>query len=313
VIVPDTASAPGWVTKAGLTLARSWAGIPIMQKEKVTGFINFDSETPGFFTLDYISRLQAFADQAAIAITNAQFAAQLEERVAQRTSELEAANRELENLSYNIAHDMRSPVRAMVGYANIMEQTHRTQLDSEGLQMLANIHASGLRLGEMIDGFLEFLHLGHVVAHVQPVNTDRMVNQLVKDLEQEQEKRQIEFSIGNLPECQADPKLLEQVWAQLISNALKFTRPRAVARIEIGSGEADGKLYYFVRDNGVGFDLKYAGKLFGVFQKLHHESEFEGIGIGLAIAGRIVQCHRGKMWVEAEVNKGAAFYFTLTD
>ena len=313
VVIPDTANAPGWVKIAGLSMVRSWAGIPIMQKEKVTGFINFDSETPGFFTLDYISRLQAFADQAAIAITNAQFAAQLEERVAQRTSELEAANRELENLSYNIAHDMRSPVRAMVGYANIMEQTHRAQLDNEGLQMLANIHASGLRLGDMIDGFLEFLHLGHVVAHLQPVNMDRMVNQLAKDLEQEQEKRQIEFSIGNLPECQADPKLLEQVWAQLISNALKFTRPRAVARIEIGSGEADGKLYYFVRDNGVGFDLKYAGKLFGVFQKLHHESEFEGIGIGLAIAGRIVQCHRGKMWVEAEVDKGATFYFTLTD
>jgi light-regulated signal transduction histidine kinase (bacteriophytochrome) len=293
--------------------ARRVLGVPLKIHDQVTGVIVLVDKQVGSFSDEEVRLVSLFADQAAIAVTNAQFAAQLEERVAQRTSELEAANRELESLSYNIAHDMRSPVRAIVGYAGILRQTHRAQLDSEGLQLLETIRASGMRLGQLIDGFLAFLRLGHVTVHLQPVNMNSLVSQLLNALEPDLKERQVEFSVGNLPKCQADSKLLEQVWAQLLSNALKFTRPREVAHIELGSGNADGRQYYFVRDNGVGFEMKYAGKLFGVFQKLHYESDFEGTGIGLAIVRRIIQRHGGKVWAEAELDKGAAFYFTLTD
>lgn len=293
--------------------ARRVMGVPLKIHDQITGVIVLVDKQVGTFSEDEIRLASLFADQAAIAVSNAQFAAQLEERVVQRTSELEAANRELESLSYNIAHDMRSPVRAIVGYSGILQQTHRAQLDSEGLQLLENIHTSGMRLGQMIDGFLTFLHLGHATIYLQPVNSNSLVSRLINKQKPELKSRQIEFSVGDLPECRADPKLLEKVWEQLISNAVKFTRPCEIARIEIGSGEADGKAYYFVRDNGVGFDMKYSAKLFGVFQKLHYESEFEGTGIGLAIVKRIIQRHAGKIWVEAEVDQGAGFYFSLKD
>jgi K+-sensing histidine kinase KdpD len=313
VVVPDTANAPGWVLGLGSPVVRSWAGIPIRQKDKVIGVINFDSLTTGFFNQDFVYPLQVFADQAAIAVANAQFATQLEERVAQRTAELAAANRELEGLSYNIAHDMRSPVRAMVAYSGILQRSHRAQLDSEGVQLLENIHTAGMRLGQMIDSFLTFLHLGHTTIHLQSINVTELIGNLLPKWKAELENRQVEFKFEDLPACQADFRLLEKVWEQLLANALKFTRSREVARIEIGSGEQAGNRYYFVRDNGVGFDMKYADKLFGVFQKLHHESEFEGLGIGLAIARRIVQSHGGKMWAEAGEDQGATFYFTLRE
>jgi len=294
--------------------ARRVLGVPLKIHDEVTGVIIMMDNQVGPFDEDEIRLASLFADQAAIAVSNAQFAAHLEDRVAQRTSQLEAANSELEGLSYNIAHDMRSPVRAIVGYSGLLKQSHYAQLDLEGLQLVENIHTSGTRLGQMIDGFLSFLHLGHAIVHYRPIDMDGLVRRLVDAQELALINRQVEFSIENLPECMADYRLVEKAWESLISNAIKFTRLSNAARIEIGSGEtADGKRYYFVRDNGVGFDMSYVDKLFGVFQKLHHESDFEGLGIGLAIAQRVIQAHGGMIWAEAEVDKGATFYFTLRD
>jgi light-regulated signal transduction histidine kinase (bacteriophytochrome) len=291
--------------------ARRTMGVPLKIHDQAIGVIILVDKQVGAFSEDEIRLATLFADQAAIAVSNAQFAAQLEERVAQRTSELADANRELESLSYNIAHDMRSPVRAMLGYSSMLKQSHRAQLDADGMQLLDNIYNSGTRLGNMIDGFLNFLHLGHAIVHYRPVNMNNLVHQALDNFGERFKDRRVEFKVEDLPECQGDFKLLEKVWDQLISNALKFTRQREVALIEIGAGQTDGKCYYFVRDNGAGFDMRYADKLFGVFQRLHHEFEFEGLGIGLAITRRIIQGHGGKIWAEAQLDKGATFYFTL--
>jgi light-regulated signal transduction histidine kinase (bacteriophytochrome) len=167
-------------------------------------------------------------------------------------------------------------------------------------------------MGHLVDGLLAFSRLGRQPLHKQPIDTADLVRQALQSLSGEQVGRRIEISIGELPACQGDPALLRQVWINLLSNALKFTREQDVARIEIGCRtQEDGAPVYFVKDNGVGFDVQYAAKLFGVFQRLHRAEEYEGTGVGLAIVQRIIHRHGGRVWAEAEVNKGATFYFTI--
>jgi signal transduction histidine kinase len=235
----------------------------------------------------------------------------LEQRIAERTAELESANHELEAFSYSVSHDLRAPLRAVNGFAGIVLEDYGPQLPPEGRQLLERIRDRGQQMGELIDDLLAFSRLGRQPVVRQTVDTRPLVQNVLDELKPLREGRPIELRLGNLPPCQGDPALLKQVWVNLLSNAIKYTRGREPAIIDIGSTPDAGRTVYFVRDNGAGFDMQYANKLFGVFQRLHRTTEFEGTGVGLAIVQRVVQRHGGRAWAEGEVNRGATFYFTL--
>jgi signal transduction histidine kinase len=237
--------------------------------------------------------------------------AELEQRVKERTAQLEAANKELEAFSYSVSHDLRAPLRAMAGFSRILIEDHAAQLPPEATRSLQRIQDNAQKMGCLIDDLLSFSRLSRQALVRQLVAPVEVVQQALEDLRTEQEGRRIEMVIGELPQCQADPALLKQVYMNFLTNALKFTRKREEARIEIGCQQVNGEWIYFVKDNGVGFDMRYANKLFGVFQRLHDAKEYEGTGVGLAIVQRIILRHGGRLWAEAEVDKGASFYFTL--
>jgi PAS domain S-box-containing protein len=236
---------------------------------------------------------------------------ELEGRVAKRTTELEAANKELEAFSYSISHDLRAPLRAINGFAGIVLEEYGPQLPEEGRRYLDRVCNGGKRMGELIDDLLSFSRLSRQPLSRQRVDNARLVEEALAELKPATGNRQIETQIGELPPCQGDAGLLKQVWVNLLSNALKYSRDRAPAIVEAGCKQDNGKTVYFVRDNGVGFEMQYAQKLFGVFQRLHRSDEFEGTGVGLAIVQRIVHRHGGRIWAAAELDRGATFYFTL--
>ena len=224
---------------------------------------------------------------------------------------LVAANQELEAFSYSVSHDLRAPLRAINGFSRILLNEYAPQ-DPEARRYLLLMRDNAQQMGNLIDDLLTFSRLGRSPLKKQTVDHDELVRQTFVNLRDEQRNRGIKISIGTLPACQADLALLKQVWVNLLANALKFTRQRQVACIEVGCQQIDTELIYFVKDNGVGFDMQYAHKLFGVFQRLHRAEEYEGTGVGLAIVQRVIHRHEGRVWAEAEVNKGATFYFTLT-
>ncbi len=237
--------------------------------------------------------------------------ADLEKRVAERTASLEKALNELESFSYSISHDLRAPLRAVTGYAGILLAEHSQAVPAEVVEKLGAIKMNGQRMGQLVDGLLQFLRSGNLKIGKRLLNPVDQVQQVLKRLRPTCESRQVEFILETLPPCSASSQLLEQVYEELLRNAIKFTRQREIARIEIACLEREGETRYFVRDNGIGFDMNHAGKLFGVFQRLHHTEEFEGIGVGLAIARRIIERHGGRIWAESAVDQGATFYFTL--
>ncbi len=253
-----------------------------------------------------------------------QLNASLEQRVIERTTQLEAANKELEAFSYSVSHDLRAPLRAVDGFSHAVLEDYGAQLPEEGQRCLQTIRDGAQRMGALIDDLLTFSRLSRLPLNKEAVDTGRLVREALEDLSAQKEGRQIEMRIGDLPPCLGDPALLKQVWLNLLSNAVKYSRNRNPAVIEVGwmrepacaqgSGEAGRKKdeeVYFVRDNGTGFDMRYASKLFGVFQRLHRAEDFEGTGVGLAIVQRIIHRHGGRVWAEAKVDRGATFYFTL--
>jgi PAS domain S-box-containing protein len=237
----------------------------------------------------------------------------LEQRVVERTVELEAANKELEAFSYSVSHDLRAPLRAVDGFSQAVLEDYGAQLPDEGRRDLQTIREGAQRMGQLIDDLLKFSRLSRSPLNKQKVNIGKLVGNVLESLNSQREGRQVEIHVGALPECEGDGALLNQVWVNLISNALKYTRRRETAVIEIGCKLENDENVYFVRDNGAGFDMRYVNKLFGVFQRLHRADQFEGTGVGLAIVQRIVHRHGGRIWAEATLNQGATFYFTLKE
>jgi signal transduction histidine kinase len=239
--------------------------------------------------------------------------AELEQRLIQRTAQLEAANKEMESFSYSVSHDLRAPLRAMDGFSQAVLEDYAAQLPEEGRRYLETIRAGAQRMGALIDDLLAFSRLSRLPLNRRRVDTARLVRETLEEFAPQHGGRRIEIRVGELPPCEGDPALLKEVWVNLLSNAFKFTGLRESAVIEIGCTETDGEAVFLVRDNGAGFAMHYAGKLFGVFQRLHRAEEYEGTGVGLAIVQRIIQRHGGRIWAEAEVDRGATFYFTLKE
>jgi light-regulated signal transduction histidine kinase (bacteriophytochrome) len=235
----------------------------------------------------------------------------LEQRVAERTAQLEAAYREAEALSYSIAHDLRAPLRAISGYARILEEELAPILPDEAQNYLQRMGSNAVRLGTLIDALLSLQRLARQPLARTPIRLNEAVEDALSWLRSEQPGRNIAVDVDDLGEADVDPALIRLAFANLLSNAIKFTRGRDPARIRVGGTQEDGTRVYFVQDNGAGFDMRFADKLFGVFQRLHPEAEYEGSGIGLASVHRIVQRHGGRIWAAGEVDRGATFYFTL--
>jgi light-regulated signal transduction histidine kinase (bacteriophytochrome) len=249
-------------------------------------------------------------------------------------AELEAANKELEAFAYSVSHDLRAPLRALDGFSRIVIEEHAPRLSEDARRYLQMIRENAVQMGRLVDDLLAFSRLSRQPLKRQWVSPADIARQALADLRLELDGRSVAVDIGELPQCQADPALLKQVFVNLLSNALKFTRHRPHTTVEVGyqlapvagasptapSGEGrtpesvggpQSERVYYVRDNGVGFDMQYAGKLFGVFQRLHRSEEYDGTGVGLAIVHRVVSRHGGRVWAEAAVDRGATFYFTL--
>jgi PAS domain S-box-containing protein len=234
-----------------------------------------------------------------------------EEEIIRQKGELEATNKELEAFSYSVSHDLRAPLRHIDGFVKLIEKQAAEKLDERGRRYLGIIANSARDMGNLIDDLLVFSRMSRTELHRINVAPESLVDEVVDSLQGEIHGRRIDWKLGALPQVEADPSMLRQVWANLIGNAVKYTRPREPAEIEIGCNADNGEFVFHIRDNGVGFDMQYAHKLFGVFQRLHRAEDFEGTGIGLANVQRIVHRHGGRVWADGKVDGGATFFFSL--
>jgi len=237
--------------------------------------------------------------------------AELEQRVVQRTAQLEAANKELEAFSYSVSHDLRAPLRAIDGFSRILLEDYIENLDEEGKRVLSVIRNNTQKMGQLIDDLLLFSRLGRQELRASGIDMGKLAKAVSEELKLAVPERKLKFTINTLIPAQGDQAMIRQVFVNLLSNAVKFTRPKERAVIEVDVRSEGNKNVYTVKDNGVGFDMQYVNKLFGVFQRLHSPEEFEGTGVGLAIVQRIIHRHGGRVWVEGKVGEGATFYFTL--
>ncbi len=338
---PDESLADGGVPQRGVFV--SMLGVPIASVAKSYGYLCVLNRIglPGF-TEEDLAVARAIAAQVAVAYENAlqhqalqdeidrragmeseirRLNQDLEKRVAERTAELEIANRELEAFSYSVAHDLRAPLRLIHAHVQMLREHKGPPGAREPAIHMEQIQRGAREMSALIDGLLALSRVSHVEMRREPCSLDGLVKHAVDRASQETQGRDIEWRLHPLPAVSCDPELMQQVFANLIGNSVKYSRPRAKTIIEIGTGvvsEGDsgatappGERYIYVRDNGVGFDMRYARKLFGVFQRLHRQDEFEGTGIGLATVSRIIERHGGTIWAEASPGRGAEFRFTL--
>jgi len=288
--------------------------VPMRAGGELLGALSFGAPADAF-TPEQMRITEEVATQLAIAMHQARLlarvrnhAAELEETVRRRTAALQAANQELEGFSYSVSHDLRAPLRAVDGYARMLEEDYAERLDEEGRRLLSVVRQSSTRMGQLIDDLLQFSRLGRQEPARQPVDMAGLAREVAAELKN---GSSASIEIGELPRATVDRALMRQVWANLVGNALKYSGKRDDARIEIG-GQCNGReIVYWVRDNGVGFDMRYVDKLFGVFQRLHRSEEFEGTGVGLAIVQRVVGRHGGRVWAESKPGNGACFHFAL--
>jgi len=298
---------------------RSAMIVPLSARGRTMGAMTFASTTGDrLFGPEDLALAEELARHAGLAIDNARLyrdaermTTELEHRVAERTAELEASNRELEAFSYSVSHDLRAPLRAIDGFSRILLKDYGTQVPDQAREYLEIVREGAQQMGRLIDDLLAFARLGRQSLTMQTVDPASIAHRVLDHLRHDLEGRDVEVRVGELPPCQGDPALLQQVYVNLLANALKFTRTRSPAVIEVGATVRDDRPVYFVKDNGVGFDMRFADKLFGVFQRMHRAEDYEGTGVGLAIVQRVVHRHGGRVWAEAEPDVGATFFFTV--
>jgi light-regulated signal transduction histidine kinase (bacteriophytochrome) len=237
---------------------------------------------------------------------------ELEERVRQRTAELEVANRELESFSYSVSHDLRAPLRAINGFSQALAEDYGHLLDDEAHNYLTRVRAASQRMGILIDDLLNLSRVTRHEIHPAVVDLSELAATIAAELHAADTSRRVSFVIAPGLSAEADPNLIHIVLENLLSNAWKYTSKHPAARIELGAVQQEGETIYFVKDDGAGFDMTYANKLFRAFQRLHSENEFAGTGVGLATVERIIHRHSGRVWAEGNIEAGATFYFTLT-
>lgn len=292
------------------TFVKSLVMVPIRATEPIGAIGNYWAEKHSP-TDDEMSLLQSLADITSVTIENVIVYTELEQRVKDRTADLEAANKSLEAFSYSISHDLRAPLRSILGFIGMLNENAADRFTSGDRDTVDRIVGSVQHMEKLIEGLLSFSHAGEQQLLKTEVSMNKIVEEACRMFDEQRKHRTIIFHIASLPAVDADPILIKQVWINLIANAVKYTRKKETAVIEIGFEEKEGFIIYYVKDNGAGFSMEYAQKLFSVFQRMHTQKDFEGIGIGLSIVNRIVEKHGGKTWANAKVNEGAQFYFSL--
>jgi signal transduction histidine kinase len=293
---------------------RSVVMVPLRIRERTVGVLSFvTAESERIYTEDDIRGAQQLADRCATAIDNAQLFEQLEHRVAERTAQLEVANRELESFSYSVSHDLRTPLRALDGFSQAVLEDYGDRLDDAGRDYLNRIRRGSQRMGDLIDSLLELSRVSRGTLYQEHVDLSAIAKDIADGLREREPGRHVNVAVADDLVTSGDPRLLRALLENLLSNAWKFTSKTSDARIEFGvaPGNGNGRRVHVVRDNGAGFDMNHAAKLFGAFQRLHTDREFQGTGVGLATAQRIVHRHGGEIWAESQPGRGAAFYFTL--
>ncbi|MBI4852906.1 MAG: GAF domain-containing protein [Acidobacteria bacterium] len=304
------------------TFVKSLLMVPIRTQSPIGAIGNYWA-TPYNPTLEQIEILQALADSTSIAMENVKLYSELEQRVKDRTQELEQANSELEAFSYSVSHDLRTPLRHISGFIELLQNNESSNISEKSKRYINIISESSKKMGTLIDELLSFSQMGKADICSTEIELNPMVEEVIRNQTEMLEKTNITWVIGALPTIKADFAMLEVVLNNLISNAIKYTSTKSEPRVEIGfltskpenegnkGNKGNEQEIIFIHDNGVGFDMQYAEKLFGVFQRLHNDNEFKGIGIGLATVKRIIERHNGRVWAESELGKGTTFYFSL--
>jgi light-regulated signal transduction histidine kinase (bacteriophytochrome) len=286
---------------------RWYMAVPMIAGGELVGALSFGGET-AHFDAGQIAIAQEVAAQLAIATVQTRLLAQVKAHAAELDAKVRERTQELESFSYSVSHDLRAPLRAIDGYAQMLEEDYLSKLDAEGQRMLGVVRGNARRMGQLIDDLLAFSRLGRQQPALQRVDMTRLAQEVADEL---RGAHPVLIELNPLPPANADPALLRQVWANLISNGIKYSSKKSDARVVVSGRDEPGEVVYSVRDNGAGFDMRYAEKLFGVFQRLHRADEFEGTGVGLAIVKRVVAQHGGRVWAEGRPGEGASFHFSM--